>query len=66
MKNVDQVKGRMKQAAGDLTGNDRLQREGKTDRAAGKAKEVVDKGRDMAAAKVDALKDRIHQVSRGK
>jgi uncharacterized protein YjbJ (UPF0337 family) len=66
MDNIDQVKGRVKEAAGDLTDNDRLKREGKTDRAAGKAKEVVDKGRDMAEEKVDALKDRIHQLSRDK
>ncbi|MEY2474336.1 MAG: CsbD-like [Actinomycetota bacterium] len=66
MENVDQIKGRVKEAAGDLTDNDRLKREGKTDRVAGKAKEVVDKGKNFAEDKVDALKDRIHQVSRDK
>ncbi|HVV37169.1 MAG TPA: CsbD family protein [Acidimicrobiales bacterium] len=66
MQNADQIKGRVKEAAGDLTDNDRLKNEGKTDRAAGKAKEFVDKGKDMAEDKVDALKDKIHQLSRDK
>ena len=38
----DEAKGRVKEAAGDLTGDKDLQREGKTDQAAGKAKEAVD------------------------
>lgn len=66
MKNTDELKGRVKEAAGDLTDNDRLKREGKTDRFAGKAKEYVDKGKDFAEDKVDALKDKIHEVSRDK
>lgn len=66
MDNADQIKGRVKEAAGDLTDNDRLKREGKTDRAAGKAKEVVDNAKDMVEDKVDALKDRIHELSRDK
>ena len=43
----DQAKGRVKQAAGVLSGDKRLENEGKADRAAGKIKEkageVVDK-----------------------
>jgi uncharacterized protein YjbJ (UPF0337 family) len=66
MDNADQIKGRVKEAAGDLTDNDRLKREGKTDRAAGKAKEVIDNVTDKAGEKVDALKDRIHELSRDK
>ena len=34
----DEMKGRTKEAVGDLTGDDDLQREGKVDRAGGKAK----------------------------
>jgi uncharacterized protein YjbJ (UPF0337 family) len=37
----DQAKGRIKQAIGDLTGNKKLRAEGKSDEAAGKAKQVV-------------------------
>lgn len=40
--NVDDTKGRMKEAAGDLTNDDELKREGQTDQAAGKVKGFVD------------------------
>ncbi len=40
--NADDLKGRVKEAAGDLTDDEDLQREGKIDRATGKAKDVVD------------------------
>lgn len=66
MENTDQIKGRIKEAAGDLTDNERLQREGKTDRAAGKAKEVIHDVRDKAEDTVDGLKDKIHEVTRDK
>lgn len=42
----DDAKGRVKEAAGDLTGNERLKREGKEDRAGAKVKDKVDKGID--------------------
>ncbi len=40
---TDQVKGRVKEAAGAITDNNNLRREGKTDQAAGKVKEAVEK-----------------------
>jgi uncharacterized protein YjbJ (UPF0337 family) len=40
---ADQVKGRVKEAAGAIADNDKLRREGKIDQAAGKAKEAVEK-----------------------
>jgi uncharacterized protein YjbJ (UPF0337 family) len=43
---TDELKGRAKEAAGDLTGDKSLKNEGKTDRAAGKAKDAVDQGAD--------------------
>lgn len=39
--NTDDAKGRVKEAAGDLTGDDDLQREGKVDQATGKVKGAV-------------------------
>ena len=42
-KDLDQAKGRIKQAAGDLTDNDDLKREGKADETGGKVKEAVTK-----------------------
>jgi uncharacterized protein YjbJ (UPF0337 family) len=50
---VDTAKGRLKQAAGDLTGNDDLHREGKVDEASGKVKEKVG---DAADKVKDALR----------
>jgi uncharacterized protein YjbJ (UPF0337 family) len=38
---TDEVKGRIKEAAGALTDDNNLRREGKTDQAVGKAKQVV-------------------------
>jgi uncharacterized protein YjbJ (UPF0337 family) len=46
--NKDEAKGRIEEAAGDLTGDEDLQREGKTDQAAGKAKDAVDSVSDKA------------------
>ncbi|HEU4979570.1 MAG TPA: CsbD family protein [Solirubrobacterales bacterium] len=48
----DEAKGRTKEAAGDLTDDERLKREGKVDRATSTAKEKVG---DVA----DKVKDRI-------
>lgn len=39
--NYDDAKGRVKEAAGDLTGDDSLKNEGKVDQAAGKVKGKV-------------------------
>ena len=38
---TDVVKGRIKEAAGALTGNDKLREEGKADQAVGKTKQAV-------------------------
>jgi uncharacterized protein YjbJ (UPF0337 family) len=43
IKNKDDAKGRVKEAAGSLSGDDDLKREGKVDQAGGKAKEGVEK-----------------------
>jgi uncharacterized protein YjbJ (UPF0337 family) len=48
---IDEAKGRVKQAAGDLTDNDGLRDEGRVDRAAGSVKDkvgdVADKVKDV-------------------
>ena len=52
---TDVVKGRLKEAAGVLTGNDKLRAEGETDQAVGKVKQVAEKAVDkveQAAKKV--------------
>jgi uncharacterized protein YjbJ (UPF0337 family) len=43
---TDVIKGRIKEAAGVLTGNDRLRDEGKTDQVVGKAKQAVQNAAD--------------------
>ena len=44
--NLDDVKRRIKRAAGELTDDDELKREGTVDKAAGTAKEGIDKAAD--------------------
>lgn len=53
MGNTDDIKGRAKEAAGDLTDDKDLKREGKVDRAAGKIK-------DKAGDVVDSVKDKLN------
>ena len=54
---MDDVKGRVKEAAGDLTDDDELKREGKMDRAAGSVKDKVEDAVDKVKDKVKDLKD---------
>ena len=48
----DELKGRVKEAAGALTGDKKLKREGKADQAAGKIKQKVQKV-------IDKVKDAV-------
>jgi len=50
---IDEAKGRVKEAAGDLTNDDKLKNEGKTDRAAGSVKEKTENA-------VDSVKDKLN------
>jgi uncharacterized protein YjbJ (UPF0337 family) len=59
--NAEQLKGRGKEAAGTLTGDKRLEREGKADRAAASAKQKV---RDVAR-KVDYVIDAAREKAVG-
>lgn len=52
---MDRAKGRVKEAAGDLTGDDDLRREGKADRIGGEIKEKVENA-------VDTVKDKVEDV----
>ena len=47
----DELKGRIKEAAGDLTDDDELKREGKADKAGGKVKDAVDTVKDKLTGK---------------
>lgn len=57
MSEIDKAKGKIKQAAGDLTNDDDLRREGKVDEAAGKVKEVVDKVKKAITNKSDEIQN---------
>jgi uncharacterized protein YjbJ (UPF0337 family) len=51
MSKTDEAKGRAKEAIGDLTGNDKLKNEGKTDRVRGNLKDALDKVADRVTGK---------------
>jgi uncharacterized protein YjbJ (UPF0337 family) len=57
----DDLKGRAKEAVGDLTDDNELKREGKTDRAVGKAKGKVEDAKDWVGDKLDDLRDRARR-----
>jgi uncharacterized protein YjbJ (UPF0337 family) len=56
---IDEVKGRTKQAAGDLTDDDQLKREGKVDRASSSVKDKIDDAADKVSETLDDVADRI-------
>jgi uncharacterized protein YjbJ (UPF0337 family) len=56
MGTIDEVKGRVKKAAGDLTNNDKLKREGKADQASGKVKDAIDGVSDKVKGAVDGAR----------
>jgi uncharacterized protein YjbJ (UPF0337 family) len=60
-RNVDGAKGRVKEAAGDLTGDEDLKEEGKLDQAAGKAKDIADSARDKVDEAIEGVRQRINR-----
>jgi uncharacterized protein YjbJ (UPF0337 family) len=50
--NIDEAKGRAKEAAGDLTDNDDMKREGKVDRTVSGVKDTVDDAADKVKDKL--------------
>jgi uncharacterized protein YjbJ (UPF0337 family) len=54
---TDEVKGRIKEAAGVLIGSDKLRAEGKTDQAVGEIKQVGEKAVDKVKKAVTKLRD---------
>jgi uncharacterized protein YjbJ (UPF0337 family) len=53
---MDELKGRAKEAAGDLTDNRDLKNEGKADQTAGKVKQKVEDAKDWVEDKIDDIK----------
>ena len=58
---TDQMKGKAKEAVGDLTGNKDLKSEGKADRQAGEVKENVGKVEEKIDEGIDKVKDILHK-----
>ena len=54
----DDIKGRAKEAVGDLTDDERLQREGEKDQAAGKLKDKVTGAKKWVEDKIDRGRDK--------
>jgi len=57
--NFEEIKGRVKQAVGDLTDDRKLKAEGKADEASGKAKHAVEQAADAAKSAIDKTKDKL-------
>jgi uncharacterized protein YjbJ (UPF0337 family) len=57
----DEAKGRVKEAAGDLTDDESLKAEGKTDKAAGKVKQGIEDLKDKGEEFVDKVRDKIQR-----
>ena len=52
---IDQAKGKVKQAVGDLTGNDKLKAEGQVDKTVGDAKTAVGGAQKKVAAAIASV-----------
>ncbi len=61
MPNADEIKGRAKEAAGSVTGDESLKNEGRTDQGAGKVKGAIDDVKDTAKDAVDGVTDKLHK-----
>lgn len=57
----DDVKGRVKEAAGDLTDDEDLKREGKADRAGATVKDKIEKAKEKGEEFVDKAKDKLRR-----
>ena len=62
MADATELKGRAKQAAGDLTDDKDLKREGKVDTATGSTKENVENASDKAKNKLDDAADKVKDL----
>lgn len=59
---TDELKGRVKEAAGAIADDDQMRREGKTEEEVGKVKQGFEKAVDRAKQKIDDLSDRSGKI----
>lgn len=57
----DELKGKAKEAAGIVTGNEDLESEGKADRSSGEVKKKVEHAKDKIEEVIDKTKDALHR-----
>jgi len=57
----DDLKGRAKEAAGDLTDDEDLKREGRADRAGASVKDKIEKAKEKGEEFVDKAKDKLRR-----
>lgn len=58
---ADDMKGRAKEAVGDLTGDEELQREGKADQVVGAIKDKAEDAKNWIEDKVDDVRDKLEK-----
>jgi uncharacterized protein YjbJ (UPF0337 family) len=58
---IEDVKGRVKEAAGDLTDDEKLKREGKVDQASASVKEKIGDVSEKAEEGVEKVKDKVQE-----
>ena len=56
---TDKIKGRVKEAVGVLTANDRLKSEGQTDQVVGEVKEAAERAAEKVKDKVERVVEKI-------
>jgi uncharacterized protein YjbJ (UPF0337 family) len=63
---IDEAKGRTKRAAGELTDDEKLKREGKVDRTKSSVKDRIDDAADTVSDKVDKAAEKVKErIGRG-
>jgi uncharacterized protein YjbJ (UPF0337 family) len=59
---IDKIKGRLKEAAGVLTDNDSLKREGQRDQVVGEAKDKVERVAEKVKETAEKVKDKVERA----
>jgi len=59
---IDKIKGRLKEALGVITDNDRLKREGQTDQVMGEVKETAERAAEKVQDKVERVVEKAKEV----
>ena len=59
---TDEVKGRVKEAAGAIADDDKMRREGKTDQEVGKVKQGFERAVDKTKEKIDEIHERSGKI----